>query len=82
MRAGILEQGTIDLLRKTGVGERLDREAEIDEGILVSIAGESHRIDFAKYTGKQVAVYPQHEVLIDLIAQRLSDAGKFGSIQK
>ena len=33
VRAGILEQGTIDLLRKTGVGERLDREAEIDEGI-------------------------------------------------
>ena len=31
VRAGILEQGTIDLLRKTGVGERLDREAEIDE---------------------------------------------------
>lgn len=76
VRAGILEQGTIDLLRKTGVGERLDREAEIDEGISVSIAGDSHRIDFAKYTGKQVAVYPQHEVLIDLIAQRLSDDGE------
>lgn len=76
VRAGILEQGTIDLLRKTGVGERLDREAEIDEGISISIAGESHRIDFAKYTGKHVAVYPQHEVLIDLIAKRLSDNGE------
>ncbi|GJN42340.1 4-hydroxybenzoate 3-monooxygenase [Corynebacterium ammoniagenes] len=76
VRAGILEQGTIDLLRKTGVGDRLDREAEIDEGISISIAGESHRIDFAKYTGKQVAVYPQHEVLIDLIAKRLSDDGE------
>lgn len=76
VRAGILEQGTIDLLRKTGVGERLDREAEIDEGISISIAGESHRIDFAKYTGKQVAVYPQHEVLIDLIAKRLGDNGE------
>lgn len=76
VRAGILEQGTINLLRQTGVGERLDREAEIDEGISISIAGESHRIDFAKYTGKQVAVYPQHEVLIDLIARRLSDDGE------
>lgn len=76
VRAGILEQGTIDLLRTTGVGERLDREAEIDEGISISIAGESRRIDFEKYTGKQVAVYPQHEVLIDLIAKRLSDNGE------
>src|SRR5699024_10299742 len=75
-RAGILDQGTVDLLRKTADGEWLDPEAEIDEGISISIAGGSHRIDFAKYTGKPVAVYPQHELLIALTAKRLSDDGE------
>lgn len=76
VRAGILEQGTVKLMRRTGVGERLDREAEIDEGIEISIAGEAQRIDLHKYTGNIVAVYPQHEVLIDLIARRLADNGE------
>lgn len=76
VRAGILEQGTVKLMRRTGVGERLDREAEIDEGIEISIGGDAQRIDLHKYTGNIVAVYPQHEVLIDLIAKRLEDKGE------
>ncbi|PAT09824.1 4-hydroxybenzoate 3-monooxygenase [Corynebacterium hadale] len=76
VRAGILEQGTVALMRSTGVGDRLDREAEIDEGIQISIDGDLERIDLHKYTGHSVAVYPQHEVLIDLIEQRLTDGGE------
>lgn len=76
VRAGILEQGTVKLMQETGVGERLDRIAEIDRGIQISIAGEMQRIDLHKYTGNCVAVYPQHEVLIDLIDRRLSDNGE------
>lgn len=75
VRAGILEQGTINLMRQTGVGERLDREADIDEGINIGINGEHHRIPLTELTGHNVAVYPQHEYLRDFIAKRLADNG-------
>ncbi|WP_295625453.1 4-hydroxybenzoate 3-monooxygenase [uncultured Corynebacterium sp.] len=75
VRAGILEQGTINLMRETGIGERLDREADIDEGIEISVSGERTRIALQELTGNSVAVYPQHDVLIDLIARRLADEG-------
>lgn len=75
VRAGILEQGTLDLMRRTGVGERMEREADIDEGIEISVQGERTRIDLTGLTGHTVAVYPQHEYLIDLVARRLADGG-------
>lgn len=75
VRAGILEQGTLDLMRRTGVGERMEREADIDEGIEISVQGERTRIPLTDLTGHTVAVYPQHEYLIDLIARRLDDGG-------
>lgn len=75
VRAGILEQGTLDLMRRTGVGERMEREADIDEGIEISVQGERTRIPLTDLTGHTVAVYPQHEYLIDLIARRLADGG-------
>jgi p-hydroxybenzoate 3-monooxygenase len=75
VRAGILEQGTLDLMRRTGVGERMEREADIDEGIEISVRGERTRIDLTGLTGHTVAVYPQHEYLIDLVARRLADGG-------
>lgn len=75
VRAGILEQGTLDLMRRTGVGERMDREADIDEGIEISVDGERTRIALTELTGHTVAVYPQHEYLIDLIARRTADGG-------
>ncbi|MGN0096604.1 MAG: 4-hydroxybenzoate 3-monooxygenase [Corynebacterium sp.] len=75
VRAGILEQGTLDLMRRTGVGDRMEREADIDEGIEISVQGERTRIPLTDLTGHTVAVYPQHEYLIDLIARRLADGG-------
>jgi p-hydroxybenzoate 3-monooxygenase len=81
IRAGILEQGTVDLLRQTGVGERMLREGFVHHGINLAFAGGVHRIDLHGLTGgRSVMVYPQHEVLVDLIARRLADGGdlRFG----
>ncbi|GAA1466426.1 4-hydroxybenzoate 3-monooxygenase [Nocardiopsis exhalans] len=80
IRAGILEQGTVDLMTGTGVGERLLAEGQRHEGIAIRSRGESRRIDFPALTGRAVHLYPQHEVLKDLIAARLAAGGdvRFG----
>ena len=44
VRAGVLEQGTVDLLRDAGVGERMDREGLVHEGIELRFDGERHRV--------------------------------------
>jgi p-hydroxybenzoate 3-monooxygenase len=76
IRAGVLEQGTVDLLRRTGLGARLDREALVHRGIEISFDRRRHRIPISDLTGgKCVTVYGQHEVVKDLIARRLSDGG-------
>lgn len=76
IRAGVLEQWTVDLMRGLGLGERMSREAHFHRGITLRFGGESHHLDFADLTGgKRVTVYPQHEVLKDLIAARLADGG-------
>jgi p-hydroxybenzoate 3-monooxygenase len=75
IRAGILEQSTVDLMVETGVGERLKREGVVHHGTLLRFGGQNHRIDFEELTGgRVVTLYPQHEVLKDLIQARL-DAG-------
>ena len=67
IRAGILEQGTVDMLRAAGVGERLDREAIFHHGIDIAFAGDLHRIDVAHYTsGRLVTAYGQTEIVKDL----------------
>ena len=72
IRAGVLEQGVVDLLTEAGVGERLAREGLVHEGIELQFAGERHRIDMAALTGgKTITVYGQTEVVKDLIAARL-----------
>jgi p-hydroxybenzoate 3-monooxygenase len=72
VRAGVLEQGTVDLLSSIGVGERLRREGLVHEGIELQFEGERHRIDFPSLTGgRRITVYGQQEVLKDLIAARL-----------
>ena len=72
IRAGVLEQGTVDLLHELGVGERLGREGLVHDGIEIQFAGERHRIDFASLTGgRRITVYGQQEVVKDLIAARL-----------
>jgi p-hydroxybenzoate 3-monooxygenase len=76
VRAGVLEQGTTDLLDELGVGDRLRREGMRHEGVYLSFNGERHRIDFAELTGKAITVYAQHEVVKDLIASRLETGGE------
>ena len=81
IKAGILEQGTVDLLRQTGVGDRLMRDGFVHHGINLAFEGGLHRINLTELSGgRSVMVYAQHEVLIDLIAKRLADGGdvRFG----
>jgi p-hydroxybenzoate 3-monooxygenase len=74
VRAGLLEQGSIDLLVESGAGERLQRECMTHDGIELRFQGARHRIDFAELVGRRVHIYGQQEVVKDLIALRL-DAG-------
>jgi p-hydroxybenzoate 3-monooxygenase len=77
IRAGILEQSTVDLMQELGVADRLRREGAVHEGINLRFGGRNHRIDFRALTGGRVAtLYPQHEVLKDLIAARLDQGGQ------
>ena len=72
MRAGLLEQGTVDLLAETGVGDRLKREALVHHGIEIMVNGVRHRIPLSDLTGgKSVFIYSKHEVVKDLINARL-----------
>ena len=71
IRAGVLEQGFVDLLREAGAGERMDREGHVHEGFSLSFAGKRERIDLKALTGgKTVMVYGQTEVTRDLMAAR------------
>jgi len=73
VRAGVLEQGTVDLLTEIGVGDRLRREGLRHGGIYLRFEGERHRIDFEELTGgRSITVYGQNEVVKDLIAARCS----------
>ena len=73
-RAGVLEQSTVDVLRASGAGERLELEGLPHDGIELSWSGRRHRIDFPKLTGgKRVWVYAQTEVVKDLINLQLAD---------
>ncbi|UGT41512.1 4-hydroxybenzoate 3-monooxygenase [Nocardia yamanashiensis] len=70
IRAGILEAGTVELLRRAGVGERLDREAIEHRGIYLQWPGERRHLDFTELAGRAVYVYGQTEVTKDLLAAR------------
>ncbi|MFE6619607.1 4-hydroxybenzoate 3-monooxygenase [Streptomyces sp. NPDC057740] len=75
-RAGILEQGTVDVLRAAGAGERMDREGLRHDGIELRFDRKRHRVDFPALTdGRSVMVYAQTEVCKDLIALQLKDGG-------
>jgi p-hydroxybenzoate 3-monooxygenase len=76
IRAGLMENWVARMLIDTGVGERLQREAMVHDGIFLSFNGEAHKLDFAKLIGKQVYIYDQKEVVTDLIANRLADGGQ------
>jgi p-hydroxybenzoate 3-monooxygenase len=80
IRAGILENGTVDLLVETGASDRVLVDGHRHEGIELQFAGHGHRIDFERLVGRAVYLYPQHEVLKDLVARRVADGGdvRFG----
>ncbi|KQQ96952.1 4-hydroxybenzoate 3-monooxygenase [Massilia sp. Leaf139] len=75
IRAGVLEQGSMDILNQAGVGERMRREGALHHGFEFAFGGERHRIDLTELTGHAITVYPQHEVIIDLVAARLAAGG-------
>jgi len=81
VRAGVLEQGTVDTLVAAGLGERLAREGLVHHGIELRFGGQAHRIAFDELVpGRAVTVYGQQEVVRDLIAARLAAGGdiRFG----
>jgi p-hydroxybenzoate 3-monooxygenase len=73
VRAGVLEQGSADLLDATGAGARMRSEGLVHHGIQLRFGGSDHRIDFGELTGgRGITVYGQQEIVKDLIALRLS----------
>lgn len=75
VRAGVLEEPTVQLLREVGLGERMDREGLRHTGVSFRFDGADHRVDFAELTGRGITVYGQQEVVKDLIAARLAAGG-------
>ena len=77
VRAGVLEHWVVELIKELGLGERMMREGHFHDGITLQWNRERHHVDVQGLTdGKRVVVYPQHEVLKDLIAGRLGHRGK------
>jgi len=71
VRAGVLEQSTVDLMTATGTGHRLEREGLRHDGFHIAFAGSRHRIDMAELTGgRAITIYGQNEVVKDLIEAR------------
>lgn len=75
VRAGVLEQGSVDLLCRTGLGERLQREGMRHEGIELRFDSEAYRVPLTELTGRAITVYGQQEVVKDLIAARIAAGG-------
>lgn len=75
LRAGVLEHATVDLLRNIGLGARMDREGLLHEGVNFRFSDQTHRIDFRRHTSRAVMIYPQQDIVKDIIAQRLIDGG-------
>jgi p-hydroxybenzoate 3-monooxygenase len=77
IRAGVLEQGTVEALEEAGVAERLHREGLPHEGFDLAFDGDRHRIDIKALTGKTVTVYGQTEVTKDLFQKRMAEGQVF-----
>jgi p-hydroxybenzoate 3-monooxygenase len=73
VKAGIVESPAAEVLSQSGVSDRIYREGMKHDGIEFHFDGTAHRFDFQKHTGKSAYLYPQHEVLKDLIAARVRD---------
>jgi p-hydroxybenzoate 3-monooxygenase len=75
-RAGVLEDGSVALLREAGLAARLDQLGIEHGGIYLQFSGERRHIDFRDLTGRTVTVYAQTEVVKDIIARRIADGGE------
>ena len=75
VRAGVLEQGTVELLEQAGVAERLHREGMVHHGIELRSGGRRHRVPLTELTGRSITIYGQQEVVKDLIRARLEAGG-------
>jgi p-hydroxybenzoate 3-monooxygenase len=76
VRAGLLEQNTVDLLRDLGVGGRLDREGLEHTGVHLRRRGRQHHVDMTELTGRHITIYGQQEIVKDLIAAWLGQGGE------
>jgi p-hydroxybenzoate 3-monooxygenase len=77
VRAGVLEQGTVEVLTDTGLGARLEREGLVHEGLELRFEGEGHRIPLAELTGgRTITIYGQQKVVEDLTDARLAAGGE------
>jgi p-hydroxybenzoate 3-monooxygenase len=73
IRAGVLEQTTVDLLDRCGLGERMRHEGLVHHGVNLQFEGHRHRIALSDLTGgKAITIYGQQEVIKDLVATRLA----------
>jgi len=72
IRAGVLEQGTVNLIDQVGAGARMHAEGLIHDGTLIEVGGERHHISFKGLTGKTVMIYGQTEVTRDLMDARIA----------
>ena len=76
IRAGVLEEGMVNMLRLAEAGERMDRESLVHEGFEIAFGDRRFRIDLKKYTGKTVMVYGQTELTRDLMEARDARGGQ------
>ena len=76
IRAGVLEQGTVDLLEQAKVGARMKLERLVHDGFKLGFSGQGVRVDLKALTGKSVTIYGQTEVTRDLIEARIASGGK------
>jgi p-hydroxybenzoate 3-monooxygenase len=76
VRAGVVEQGTVNLLTEAGVGARLKKEGLPHDGTEICFSGKRHHINFRELTGKAVTIYGQTEITHDLMLNRKETGGK------
>jgi len=72
IRAGVLEQGTVDLLTKAGLADRLHAQRLVHTGVELLFDGVGHRIPLTELSGRELTIYGQHELVKDLVAARLA----------
>ena len=72
IRAGVLEHGTVALLERVGLADRLLRERMVHRGLELLFDGVGHRIPLADLAGREITIYGQHELVKDLVAARLA----------